>query len=185
MLWQDCTPFVKPMLKQSRSQQREITGQHWMSLYCMIFGKGEGDRTNLGFVVAIEAFGRMGGLSHAEQLWLEMKSKKGLKSTKQFNSMISEALKTLDLGNDLSASTRIRKSTPWLEITLSINAEKLFEELKKANYTRYTFVYNTLIKAYVKAKIYDPNLLKRMILGGSRPDSKTYSLFKLIEQFRA
>ncbi|GMP40116.1 hypothetical protein CsSME_00010684 [Camellia sinensis var. sinensis] len=109
---------------------------------------------------------------------------------------MKEALKTLDSGNDLSASTRIRKSTSWLEITLSIveifaengdieNAEKLFEELKKANYTRYTFVYNTLIKAYVKAKIYDPNLLKRMILGGSRPDSKTYSLFKLIEQFRA
>ncbi|KAL7205304.1 hypothetical protein ACSBR2_018281 [Camellia fascicularis] len=109
---------------------------------------------------------------------------------------MKEALKTLDLGNDLSASTRIMKSTSWLEITLSIveifaengdieNAEKLFEELKKANYTRYTFVYKTLIKAYVKAKIYDPNLLKRMILGGSRPDSKTYSLLKLIEQFRA
>ncbi|CAL5386819.1 unnamed protein product [Camellia sinensis] len=191
------------------------------------------------FLVAIEAFGRIGGLSRAEQLWLEMKSKKGLKSTEQFNSMISvycrlgfitkatklykemeqngckpnaityrhlalgclkaglmkETLKTLDLGNDLSASTKIRKSTPWLEITLSIveifaengdieNAEKLFEELKKANYTRYTFVYNTLIKAYVKAKIYDPNLLKRMILGGARPDSETYSLLKLVEQFQ-
>ncbi|GMP49379.1 hypothetical protein CsSME_00016380 [Camellia sinensis var. sinensis] len=191
------------------------------------------------FLVAIEAFGRIGGLSRAEQLWLEMKSKKGLKSTEQFNSMISvycrlgfitkatklykemeqngckpnaityrhlalgclkaglmkETLKTLDLGNDLSASTKIRKSTPWLEITLSIveifaengdieNAEKLFEELKKANYTRYTFVYNALIKAYVKAKIYDPNLLKRMILGGARPDSETYSLLKLVEQFQ-
>ncbi|CAL5388890.1 unnamed protein product [Camellia sinensis] len=191
------------------------------------------------FLVAIEAFGRIGGLSRAEQLWLEMKSKKGLKSTEQFNSMISvycrlgfitkatklykemeqngckpnaityrhlalgclkaglmkETLKTLDLGNDFSASTKIRKSTPWLEITLSIveifaengdieNAEKLFEELKKANYTRYTFVYNTLIKAYVKAKIYDPNLLKRMILGGARPDSETYSLLKLVEQFQ-
>ncbi|KAI7980847.1 Pentatricopeptide repeat-containing protein [Camellia lanceoleosa] len=110
------------------------------------------------FVVAIEAFGRMGGLSHAEQLW-------------------------------------IRKSTLWLEITLSIvetfaengdieNAEKLFEELKKENYSRYTFVYNTLIKAYVKAKIYDPNLLKRMILGGSRPDSKTYSLLNLLSSFK-
>ncbi|KAI8015676.1 Pentatricopeptide repeat-containing protein [Camellia lanceoleosa] len=191
------------------------------------------------FLVAIEAFGRIGGLSRAEQLWLEMKSKKGLKSTEQFNSMISvycrlgfitkatklykemeqngckpnaityrhlalgclkaglmkETLKTLDLGNDLSASTKIRKSTPWLEITLSIveifaengdieNAEKLFEELKRANYTRYTFVYNTLIKAYVKAKIFDPNLFKRMILGGARPDSETYSLLKLIEQYQ-
>ncbi|XP_057488371.1 pentatricopeptide repeat-containing protein At1g07590, mitochondrial-like [Actinidia eriantha] len=191
------------------------------------------------FMLAIEAFGRIGGLSRAEQLWSEMKSKKGLKSTEQFNSMISvycrlgfitkatklykemeqygckpngityrhlalgclkaglikEALKTLELGKDFPASTKIRKSTPWLETTLSIveffaekgdveNAEKLFEELKKVNYTRYTFVYNTLIKAYVKSKIYEPNLLRRMVLGGSRPDSETYSLLKLIDQFR-
>ena len=109
--------------------------------------------------------------------------------------LMKEALKTLELGKDFPASTKIRKSTPWLETTLSIvenfaekgdveNAEKLFEELKKANYTRYTSVYNTLIKAYVKAKIYEPNLLKRMVLGGSRPDSETYGLLKLIEQFR-
>ena len=109
--------------------------------------------------------------------------------------LMKEALKTLELGKDFPASTKIRKSTPWLETTLSIveifaekgdveNAEKLFEELKKANYTRYTFVYNTLIKTYVKAKIYEPNLLKRMVLGGSRPDSETYGLLKLIEQFR-
>ena len=109
--------------------------------------------------------------------------------------LMKEALKTLELGKDFPASTKIRKSTPWLETTLSIveifaekgdveNAEKLFEELKKANYTRYTFVYNTLIKAYVKAKIYEPNLLKRMVWGGSRPDSETYGLLKLIEQFR-
>ena len=90
----------------------------------------------------------------------------------------------------------VRNSTPWLETTLSIiemfaekgdveKAEKLFEELKKAKYTRHTFVFNTLIKAYVKAKIYDPNLLKRMILGGARPDAETYSLMKLAEQFQA
>ena len=39
------------------------------------------------FMLAIEAFGRIGGLSRAEQLWSEMKSKKGLKSTEQFNSI--------------------------------------------------------------------------------------------------
>lgn len=89
----------------------------------------------------------------------------------------------------------MKRSTPWLETTLSIieifadngdveNAEKLFEELKKANYTRYTFVYNALIKAYVKGKVYDPNLLKRMILGGARPDSESYSLLKVIDQLR-
>lgn len=191
------------------------------------------------FILAIEAFGRSGGITRAEQLWLEMETKKGLKSTEQFNSMISvycklgfitkatnlykemeqngckpnaitirnlalgclkaglvkEALKTLEVGKDFPANKKIKKSTPWLETTFSIvevfaqrgdveNAEKLFEELKKANFTRYTFVYNALITAYVKAKVYDPNLLKRMILGGARPDSETYSLLKLIEQFR-
>ncbi|KAL0460315.1 UNVERIFIED_CONTAM: Pentatricopeptide repeat-containing protein, mitochondrial [Sesamum latifolium] len=191
------------------------------------------------FVLAIEAFGKIGNLGRAEELWLEMASKKGLKSTEQFNSMIgvycknglitkatglykdmeksgckpnaitfrhlalgclkaglvSEAIRTLEIGVEFSASTKVRKSTPWLETTFSImeifagngdvqNVEKLFEELKKANYTRYTFVYNTLIKSYVKAKVYEPNLLRRMILGGCRPDSETYSLMKLIEQFR-
>ncbi|KAI7981187.1 Pentatricopeptide repeat-containing protein [Camellia lanceoleosa] len=236
--------------------EKSATGNNWSTLdvllilYGYLGKKKEIDRTwgilqelphvrSKSFLVAIEAFGRIGGLSRAEQLWLEMKSKKGLKSTEQFNSMIyvycrlgfitkatklhkemeqngckpnaityrhlalgclkaglmKETLKTLDLGNDLSPSTKIVKSTPWLEITLSIveifaengdieNAEKLFEELKRANYTRYTFVYNTLIKAYVKAKIFYPNLLKRMILGGARPDSETYSLLKLIEQYR-
>ncbi|THF98205.1 hypothetical protein TEA_016568 [Camellia sinensis var. sinensis] len=61
--------------------EKSATGNNWSTLDVLILSKS--------FVVAIEAFGRMGGLSHAEQLWLEMKSKKGLKSTKQFNSMIS------------------------------------------------------------------------------------------------
>lgn len=191
------------------------------------------------YVLAIEAFGRIGEICRAEELFLEMRTKRALKSsTEQFNSMISvyckhgfitkatslyremeknecrpnaitfrhlalgclkaglvkEGTKTLELGSDLLANTKVRRSTPWLETTLLIidmfadigdveNAEKLFEELKDANYARYTFVYNTLIKAYVKAKKYDPNLLKRMILGGSRPDAETYSLLKLIEQF--
>ncbi|KAK9280534.1 hypothetical protein L1049_014226 [Liquidambar formosana] len=100
--------------------------------------------------------------------------------------LVEEAMKTLDLGMDQTRTTRVGKSTLWLENTLSIvdifaekgdveNAEKLFEELA---------VYNILIKAYVKAKIYDSNLLGRMILGGARPDAGTYSLIKLAEQFR-
>ncbi|KAL5577413.1 hypothetical protein UlMin_019112 [Ulmus minor] len=192
------------------------------------------------YVLAIEAFGRCGLVDRAEELWLEMKSKKGLNSTEQFNSILSvyckhgfikkasaiyreigtneckpnaityrhlalgclkaglvdEAVKTLEMGMNLTASNNVRNSTPWLETTLSIiemfaekgdveKAEKLFEELKKAKYTRHTFVFNTLIKAYAKAKIYDPNLLKRMILGGARPDAETYSLMKLAEQFQA
>ena len=107
---------------------------------------------------------------------------------------MKEAIKTLELGSDIVSSTKVRRSTPWLESTFSIirifadhgdveNVEKLFEELKQASYTRYTFFYNTLIKAYVKAKLYDPNLLKRMILGGAKPDSETYSLLRLLQQF--
>ncbi|KAK9755218.1 hypothetical protein RND81_01G010500 [Saponaria officinalis] len=191
------------------------------------------------FVIAIEAFGRTGQQARAEEIWQEMKSKKGLKSADQYNSIISvysknglvdrvsglfkemmangckpnaityrhlalgclkagltkEALKTLEMGSKQITSSALKKSTPWLETTLSIvdffaengdveNAEKLFVELKNANYTRYTFVYNSLIKAYVHAKIYSPNLLRRMILGGARPDAETYSLVKLVEQFR-
>lgn len=236
--------------------EKSITGNNWSTLDVLIILYGYlGKPTDLertwgivqelphvrskSYMLAIEAFGRIGQLNRAEELWLEIKSKKELKSTEQFNSMISvyskhgfidkasglfrememngckanaityrnlalgclkaglleEALKTLELGKGLTISTRIRKSIPWLETTLSIveifsengdveNAEKLFEELKTANYTRYTFVYNTLIKAYVKAKVYDPNLLRRMILGGARPDAETYSLMKLAEQFQ-
>ncbi|GMH12285.1 hypothetical protein Nepgr_014126 [Nepenthes gracilis] len=191
------------------------------------------------FLLAIEAFGRIGQLNRVDEIWAEMKSKKTLKSTEQFNSMISvyckhgithkvsvlfremnsngckpnaityrnlalcclkagllkETLKTLHLGTEQTTTNRVKKSTPWLETTLSMveifaemgdveNAEKLFEDLKEANYTRYTFVYNTLIKAYVKAKVYSPNLLRRMILGGARPDAETYSLMKLVEHSR-
>lgn len=191
------------------------------------------------YLLAMEAFGRIGDLNRAEELWSEMKSVKGLKTVEQFNSMISvyckrgyvskatglyremksngckpnsithrhlalgclkaglleEGLKTLELGMNLPTSNSVRKSTPWLETTLSMieifsingdveNAEKLFEELQRARYHRYTFVYNTLIKAYVNARIHDPNLLKRMILGGAMPDSETYSLLKLLETFK-
>ncbi|GAA0161089.1 hypothetical protein LIER_17490 [Lithospermum erythrorhizon] len=108
--------------------------------------------------------------------------------------LMKEAIKTLELGAALITNTKVKSSTPWLEATLFIleifadhgdveNVEKLFKELKEASYTRYTFVYNILIKAYVKAKLYDPNLLKRMIIGGAKPDSETYSLIRLLEQF--
>ncbi|GLT67057.1 hypothetical protein SLA2020_393910 [Shorea laevis] len=235
--------------------EKAMTGNNWSTLDVLIMLYGylgkerELERTwqvvkefphvrPKSYMVAIEAMGRIGQLNRSEELWSEMKSVKGLKSTDQFNSMISvyskqglidkatrtyremktngckpnsityrhlalgclnagllaEGLKTLDLGKNLATSKRVRNSTPWLETTLSMieifaekgdvkNAEKLFEELNEAKYVRYTFVYNTLIKAYVRAKIYDPNLLKRMILGGARPDAETYSLLKLIEHF--
>ncbi|KAM2614390.1 hypothetical protein TB2_029022 [Malus domestica] len=197
--------------------------------------EGEAVRENLGlsertppvrsksYVLAVEAFGRIGQLNRAEELWLEMKSVKGLKTTEQFNSMISvyskhglidkaskvfreiktvgcqpnaitfrhlalgclkaglveEAIKTLELGMSSMMSNVVRNSTPWLETTPSIISG--FAE--KAKYSRHTFVYNTLIKAYVKAKVYDSNLLKMMIHRGARPDAETYSL--IAEQFQA
>ncbi|KAI3966087.1 hypothetical protein MKW92_044665 [Papaver armeniacum] len=191
------------------------------------------------YVLAIEAFGRIGKVDRAEDLWIELKSSKTLKSPEQYNSIISvycrhglidkakelfnemerneikpnaitfrhlalgflkagmfkKALKTLNAGMNQITSTTVKRSTPWLETTLLMvenfadkgdleNAKKLFEELKEARYSKYTFVYNALIRAYVKAKVYDPDLLKEMILGGARPDSETYSLIKLSEQFQ-
>ncbi|KAL8143995.1 hypothetical protein V2J09_017027 [Rumex salicifolius] len=109
--------------------------------------------------------------------------------------LVKEALKTLEMEARQTTSNSVRKSSPWLETTLCLvemfaemgdveNAERFFQELKEANYTRYTFAYNTLIKAYVKAKLHCPNLLRRMILGGARPDAETYSLVKLVDQLR-
>ncbi|KAI4297455.1 hypothetical protein L6164_037346 [Bauhinia variegata] len=236
--------------------EKSLTGNNWSTLdvllilYGYLQNQKELERTwdliqqlpyvrSKSYMSAIEAFGRIGQLSRVEELWLQVKSEKGLRSVEQYNSMISvyckhgsidkgcelykdmttngfkpnaityrqlalgclkaglteQALKTLELGTRLTISKSVRNSTPWLETTLSIvevfaekgdvgNAERLFEELQKAKYCKYTFVYNTLIKAYVKAKIYDPNLLRRMILGGARPDAETYSLMKLAEQFR-
>lgn len=236
--------------------KKSMTGNNWSTLDILVILYGylgnqkELERTwvmiqelpyvrGKSFLLAIEAFGKIGNLGRAEELWHEMVSKKGLKSTEQFNSMIraycknglitkatglykdmeksgckpnaitfrhlalgclkaglmQEAIRTLELGTEFSTSAKVRRSTPWLETTFSIvevfadngdveNVEKLFEELKMANYNRYTFVCNSLIKAYVKAKVYEPNLLRRVILGGCRPDSETYSLMKLIEQFR-
>ncbi|KAM7527779.1 hypothetical protein LguiB_031189 [Lonicera macranthoides] len=248
-LYTACEAYVEEV-------EKCLTGNNWSTLDILVILYGclgkqkELERTwgtinqlprvkSKSFMLAIEAFGKIGEVTRAEELWSKMKSNLGLKSTEQFNSMISvyckhgfitkatglfremekneckpnaityrhlahgclksglikEALKTLEMGLDLTISPMVKKSTPWLETTLSIveyfaekgeveNVEKFFEELKNAKYTRYTFVYNTLIKAYVKAKIYDQNLLRRMILGGARPDSETYSLFKLVEQFR-
>ncbi|XP_065880350.1 pentatricopeptide repeat-containing protein At1g07590, mitochondrial [Euphorbia lathyris] len=236
--------------------EKSRTGDNWSTLDVLIIlyghlGKGkEIERTwgivqeqacvrSKSYILAIEAFGRIGQLSRAEELWSEMKSLKGSKSTEQFNSMLSvyckcglirkatavfremetngckpngitfrhlalgclkaelveEALKTLEKGMEMRTSNKVTNSNPWLETTFSIieifaekgdihNAEKFFQQIKKANYARYTFVYNTLIKAYVKAQIYVPNLLPRMILGGARPDSETYSLIKLLDQYR-
>ncbi|CAN6470804.1 unnamed protein product [Victoria cruziana] len=191
------------------------------------------------YVLAVEAFGRIGHIKRAEELWLEMKSKKVLKFTDQFNAIISvytryglvdkaselfkemissnckpnsityrhlalgclkaglveEALQTLGMACDHKSTKEVTRSTPWLETTLSIievlaargdveTTKKLFRELKEARYSRYTFVHNTLMRSYVKAKIYAPDFLRKMILGGARPDAETYSLLRLMAQFK-
>ncbi|KAK1293047.1 Pentatricopeptide repeat-containing protein [Acorus calamus] len=190
------------------------------------------------YILAIEAFGRIGRVDRAEELWSNMK-RKDSKLVEQFNSIISvycrhglinkashllkeleakgckpnaityrhlalgymkaglqnEALRTLDVAKDYALSARIKSSTPWLETTYLMveifadmgdleNVKRLFGELKESKYCRYTFVCNTLLRAYVKAKVYEPGLLTEMIMGGARPDSETYSLVSLIEQYR-
>jgi len=236
--------------------EKSITGDNWstldilMILYGRLGKEKELARTwnvirgfhhvrSKSYLLATEAFARVGNLDRAEELWLEMKNVKGLKETEQFNSLLSvyckdgliekaigvfremtgngfkpnsityrhlalgcakaklmkEALKNIEMGLNLKTSKSIGSSTPWLETTLSIiecfaekgdveNSEKLFEEVKNAKYNRYAFVYNALFKAYVKAKVYDPNLFKRMVLGGARPDAESYSLLKLVEQYK-
>ncbi|KAL4558237.1 hypothetical protein LXL04_036435 [Taraxacum kok-saghyz] len=236
--------------------EKSMTGKNWSTLDILVILYGylkkpkdlartwsviqEQPRVKLkSYVLVIEAFGKIGDVNRAEELWSEMKSNHEMKSTEVFNCLISvycrhgyvskatelyremekhgskansitfrhlavgclkaglkkEALKTLELGKDLITSSSVKRSTPWLETGFEMvelfaeigdveNAEKVFDELTKGKYAKYTFVYNALIKCYVKGKIYDSNLLKRMILGGSRPDSETYSLLKVLEQFR-
>ncbi|XP_073011722.1 pentatricopeptide repeat-containing protein At1g07590, mitochondrial isoform X1 [Typha latifolia] len=191
-------------------------------------------------VLAIEAFGRLGSIARAEEIWAEMKASRNLEVTKQFNSIISvycrhglvekasnvykeikangckanaityrhltlgclkaglveEALRTMNMAKYETLTLQVRRSKPWLETTHMLleafanmgdleNSKKLFEELKESKYCRYAFVYNTLLKSYMKAKVYEPDLLSKMILGGARPDAETYSLLRLIEQFRS
>ncbi|CAA0836048.1 Pentatricopeptide repeat-containing protein -mitochondrial [Striga hermonthica] len=237
--------------------EKSMTGRNWSTLdiLVMLYGylrsEKELEKTwaqirslphvrSKSYVLAVEAFGRTGNHSRAEEIWLQMASEKGIKSTEHFNSMIGvhcrnglvtratglykemekrlckpnsitfrhlalgclraglvkEGVRTLELGMGFETSDKVKRSTPWLETTYLMleifadlgdvdNVERLFEELKRSNFTRYTFVYNSVIKAYVKAKVYEPNLLRRMILDGCRPDAETYSLMKLIEQFRS
>jgi pentatricopeptide repeat protein len=109
--------------------------------------------------------------------------------------LVKEALNTIDMGKKEVVTKKVRSSTPWLETTHMLlenfaeigdmeNAKKLYSELNESKYSRNTFVYNTLLKAYVKAKLYEPDLLRTMILRGAMPDAETYSLLRLIEQFK-
>ncbi|XP_013716259.3 pentatricopeptide repeat-containing protein At1g07590, mitochondrial [Brassica napus] len=237
--------------------ERTITGDNWstfdvlMILYGRLGKEKEVERAwnvvkgfhhvrSKSYLLATEAFGRVGNLERAEEVWLEMKSVRGgVKETEQFNSLMSvyckrgliekaisvfremtgdgckpnsityrhlalgcakanlmkEAIKNIEMGSSVKTSRSVRSSTPWLETTLAIvecfaergdveNSEKLFEELNSAKYNRYAFVYNALFKAYVKGRVYDPNLFKRMVLGGARPDAESYSLLKLVEQYK-
>ncbi|KAK8935572.1 Pentatricopeptide repeat-containing protein [Platanthera zijinensis] len=191
------------------------------------------------FLLAIEAFGRMGCIDEAEEIWAEMKLMAPLKNTSQHNSIISvycryglvdkasavfeemrengckpnaityrhlalgclkanlveEGLKTLELQEEEEVGCRVRRSTPWLETTLMlveafadkgdlINAKKMFRVFKETSYTRYSFVHNSLLRAHVKANVYDPEFLKKMILAGARPDEETYSLLRLSGEFK-
>ncbi|CAM8964430.1 unnamed protein product [Rhodiola kirilowii] len=212
------------------AEEKSMTGDNWSTLDVLLIlygylGRAKGVEQTWSavcklqnvraksYMLMIEAMGRIGDISRAEEIWAEMKTSKGLKLTDQFNSMISVycrhgmIAKASKLYKEMKASGLKPNSITFrnlalgclkadlideafktleLEITRKAmrNVEKLFEDLKRGSFTRYTFVYNTLMKAYVKAKIYEPNLLRRMILGGARPDSESYSLMKLVEQFR-
>ncbi|PKA47803.1 Pentatricopeptide repeat-containing protein [Apostasia shenzhenica] len=109
--------------------------------------------------------------------------------------LIKEGLRTLDLGEEKGVSFQVRRSTPWLETAHMLleafadigdlrHAKILFKEFKETKYCRYSFVHNSLLRAHVKAKVCDPELLRKMILAGARPDAETYSLMRLAEEFK-
>jgi pentatricopeptide repeat protein len=106
--------------------------------------------------------------------------------------LVTEALSTMDMGKKQVVTKKVRSSTPWLETTHMLlenfaeigdleNTKKVYEQLNESKYCRNSFVYNTLLKAYAKAKVYEPDLLRAMILRGAMPDAETYSLIRLIE----
>ncbi|XP_052165398.1 pentatricopeptide repeat-containing protein At1g07590, mitochondrial [Oryza glaberrima] len=191
------------------------------------------------FILAIEAFGKVGSIDQAEEIWGKFESTRKPNLTEQFNSILSvycrhglvdkasavfkemrangcqpnaityrhltlgclkagivkEALKTMDIAKKEVVTKKVKSSTPWLETTHMIlesfaengdlvNAKRVFDELNESKYCRNSFVYNTLLKAHVKAKVYEPDLLRAMILRGAMPDAETYSLLGLIEQFK-
>ncbi|KAL5220976.1 hypothetical protein ABZP36_025689 [Zizania latifolia] len=109
--------------------------------------------------------------------------------------IVKEALKTMEIAKKEVVTKKVRSSTPWLETSHMLlenfaetgdllSAKRVFSELNESKYCRNSFVFNTLLKAYVKAKVYEPDLLRAMILRGAMPDAETYSLLGLIEQFK-
>jgi pentatricopeptide repeat protein len=109
--------------------------------------------------------------------------------------LVKQALNTMDMGKKEVVTTKVRSSTPWLETTHLLlenfaeigdleNAKRVFAELNESKYCRNSFVYNTLLKAYVKAKVYEPDFVRTMILRGAMPDAETHSLLRLIEQYK-
>lgn len=106
--------------------------------------------------------------------------------------LMKEVFKNIEMGLSVKMSRSVRSLMLWLEMIFLIvecfvekgdveNLGKLFEELNNVKYNRYVFVYNVLFKVYVKGRVYDFNLFKRMVLGGVRFDVEFYSLLKFVE----
>ncbi|KAH9298157.1 hypothetical protein KI387_029839, partial [Taxus chinensis] len=234
--------------------EKEKTGTNWstldilMLLYGSLRREEDLERTwelvkklpNIrckSYLLAVESFGKIGCIDKAEEIWQELMSKGGAKSTDHYNAIISiygrhgliqksshifeemqassckpnaitfrhlilcclkadlvnEGLQSINMAENFQITNQIKLSTPWLETTLMIVemfankgnvefAERFFADITKSKYSRYTFVYNTLLKAYVKANLCPHDFIRRMILSGARPDSESYSLVKLLEQ---
>jgi len=86
--------------------EKSVTGNNWSTLDVLLILYGYLEKRkeleriwgivqelphvrSKSYILAIEAFGRIGQLSQAEEIWLEMKSVKGLKTSEQFNCIIS------------------------------------------------------------------------------------------------
>uniref|UniRef100_A0A2N9IXV9 AB hydrolase-1 domain-containing protein n=1 Tax=Fagus sylvatica TaxID=28930 RepID=A0A2N9IXV9_FAGSY len=156
--------------------EKSVTGDNWSTVDILIIlygylGKGnelertwffvqelphvsseKGLRSSDQFNCMISVYCKHGLIDKASRLFTEMEMNECKPNSITYRhlalgclkaDLVEEALRTLELGMDLTTSKRVKNSTPWLETTLSIveifaengdlvNVEKLFAELDKS-----------------------------------------------------
>ncbi|KAH6835876.1 Tetratricopeptide repeat superfamily protein [Perilla frutescens var. hirtella] len=139
-LYTACEAYVE-VIKKSMTRDNWSTLDILVILYGYLGDRKELERTwsmieelpyvrGKSFLLAIQAFRKIGNLGRAEGLWHEMVSKKGLKSTEQFNSMIDmeksgckpNAIKLQHLALGCSRAGLLKETTRTLELGLEFIA---------------------------------------------------------------
>ncbi|KAG0504131.1 hypothetical protein KC19_N017400 [Ceratodon purpureus] len=186
--------------------------------------------TNRSYITVIEAFGKLGMVEKAEELYEVMSKSKGLILSRQFNALLSaysrkglmdkaeKLIETMDkLGRKKNAITyhhlvtgylktdqldkalaamkeaqgdpKQGRSKPWFETLVAVldafaergnvvNAEKQFQDIKKAYPRPNIQVYNILLKAYINSRVPALGFLQRMSADRLVPNEETLSLLR-------